>query len=160
MVRPYGWCTYALYQHIILCKYPVNGLHNMMAQAIGFVQDGTVGRTCESAPTICVNLMAHSGLICTEPQCSGGLHNMMAQAIGFVQDGTVGRTCESAPTICVNLMAHSGLICTEPQCSGGLHNMMAQAIGFMQDGTVGRTYESAPTHLGYVVQNLHNHPVR
>ncbi len=28
------------------------------------MQDGTVGRTCESAPTVCVNLMAHSGYVC------------------------------------------------------------------------------------------------
>ena len=36
--------------------------------AVRFVRDGSVGRTYESAPTIFVNLMAHNGLICIEPQ--------------------------------------------------------------------------------------------
>ena len=34
---------------------------------VRFVQNGTVGRTYESAPSILVNLMAHGGLICAEP---------------------------------------------------------------------------------------------
>ena len=35
--------------------------------AVEFVQDGTVGRICKSAPTIFVNLVARSGLIGAEP---------------------------------------------------------------------------------------------
>ena len=31
-IRPYGWFTFALYQHIISCKYSENDLHNLMAR--------------------------------------------------------------------------------------------------------------------------------
>ena len=33
---------------------------NLVAQAVGFVQDGTVGRTYKSAPTVFLNLMAQA----------------------------------------------------------------------------------------------------
>ena len=31
LALPYGWFGYALYQHIISCKYSANGFHNYMA---------------------------------------------------------------------------------------------------------------------------------
>ena len=43
------------------------GLRNHMAQAIRLVQDGIVGRTGKSAPTVFINSMARNGQVIAEP---------------------------------------------------------------------------------------------
>ena len=42
----------------------IHGKQNQVAQAVAVVQNGTLGRTCKSAPTVFINSMAYSGLIC------------------------------------------------------------------------------------------------
>ena len=42
----------------------MGGLHDLGAQAVPVLQDGTVGRIYKSAPTVFINYMAHSGSIC------------------------------------------------------------------------------------------------
>ncbi len=58
LALPYRWFGYALYQHKILCEHSVNGLHNLVAQAVGMVQNGTLGRACEVVEK--VSALVHS----------------------------------------------------------------------------------------------------
>ena len=44
-----------------LCEYAANGSHNLVAQAVLFVQNGTLGRASMPSPTIFLNLVARGG---------------------------------------------------------------------------------------------------
>ncbi len=52
--------------------------------AVAVVQDGTVGRTYKSAPTVCVNFMDKC-IDCAEPRPLGWLREFEAQAVTFRQ---------------------------------------------------------------------------
>ena len=60
-VCPYDFHKFNGAKRERLCEYAANGSHNLVAQAVMVLQDGTVGQTCESAPTTFINLVAQSG---------------------------------------------------------------------------------------------------
>ena len=68
-------------------------MRNYVAQAVAVVLNGTLGRTCESAPTVSINLVARGGWDCadaTRKYSVSGLRNYVARG-GWVCAGQYRR---------------------------------------------------------------------